>query len=134
MTNHEIFACKTFFQPFCICSGVVVLAITWSFMVQTLKILKDAYTSRIVCVLSRERLKAMKALYALKAWYVSYASYALYALYAKYANVLVEKCTLVGKSKILNLKPNCIYSMQFIEQHYSGETEEKNSTMDANCL
>ena len=100
-------------------------------MVQTLKILKDAYTSRIVCVLSRERLKAMKALYALKAWYASYASY---ALYAKYANVLVEKRTLVEKSKILNLKPNCIYSMQFIEQHYSGETEEKNSTMDANCL
>ena len=101
---------------------------------QTLKILKDAYTSRIVCVLSRKRLKAMKALYALKAWYASYASYALYALYAKYANVLVEKRTLVEKSKILNLKPNCIYSMQFIEQHYSGETEEKNSTMDANCL
>ena len=55
---------------------------------QTLKILKDAYTSRIVRVLSRERLKAMKALYA------------LYALYAKYANVLVEKRTLVEKSKI----------------------------------
>ena len=45
------------YQPFCICSGVVVLAmevlrfrvtITWSFMVQTLKILTDAYTSRIV--------------------------------------------------------------------------------------
>ena len=41
----------------CICSGVVVLAmgvlrfwvtITWSFMVQTLKILADAYTGRIV--------------------------------------------------------------------------------------
>ena len=41
----------------CICSGVVVLAmevlrfwvtITWSFMVQTLKILADAYTNRIV--------------------------------------------------------------------------------------
>ena len=39
----------------------------------------------------------------------------LYALYAKYANVLVEKRTLVKKSKILNLKPNCIYSMQSIE-------------------
>ena len=41
----------------CICSGVVVLAmevlrfwvtITWSFMVETLKILADAYTGRIV--------------------------------------------------------------------------------------
>ena len=41
----------------CICSGVVILAmevlrfwvtITWSFMVQTLKILADAYTGRIV--------------------------------------------------------------------------------------
>ena len=86
---------------------------------QTLKILTDAYTSRIVRGqstpkdvieryfwngLSRERLKAMKALYA------------LYALCAKYANVLVEKRTLVEKSKILNLKPNCIYSMQSIEQ------------------
>ena len=60
-------------------------------MVQTLKILTDAYRSRIVDGqstlkdvieryfwngLSRERLKVMKALYA------------LYALYAKYANVL----------------------------------------------
>ena len=79
--------------------------ISWNFILQTLKILKDAYTSRIVRVLSRERLKAMKALYAL------YAMYALYALYAKYANVLVEKRTLVEKSKIWNLKPNCIYSM-----------------------
>ena len=64
-------------------------------MVQTLKILTAAYTSRIVRGqstlkdvteryfwngLSRERLKAMKALYALKAMY---ALYALYALYAK---------------------------------------------------
>ena len=41
----------------CICSGVVALAmevlrfwvtITWNFMVQTLKILADAYTGRIV--------------------------------------------------------------------------------------
>ena len=93
--------------------------ITWNFILQTLKILKDAYTSRIVRVLSRERLKAMKA---------------LYALYAKYANVLVEKRTLVEKSKIWNLKSNYIYSMQSIEQHYSCETEEQNSTMDANCL
>ena len=60
-------------------------------MVQTLKILKDAYRSRIVGGqstlkdvieryflngLSRERLKVTKALYA------------LYALYAKYANAL----------------------------------------------
>ena len=100
---------------------------------QTLKILTDAHTSRIVRGqstlkdvieryfwngLSRERLKAMKALNAL---------YALYALYAKYANVLVEKRTLVEKSKILNLKPNCIYSMQSIEQHHYRETEEQNS-------
>ena len=100
--------------------------ITWSFIVQTLKILTEAHTSRIVRGqstlkdvieryfwngLSRARLKAMRALYALK------AMKALYALYAKYANVLVEKRTLVKKSKILNLKPNCIYSMQSIE-HY----------------
>ena len=76
--------------------------ITWSFMVQTLEILIDSsYRSRIVRGqstlkdvwngLSRERLKAMKALYALNA---------LYALYALYTNVLVEKRTLVEKSKI----------------------------------
>ena len=74
-------------------------------MVQTLKILTEAYTSRIVRGqstlkdvieryfwngLSRKRLKAMKALYA------------LYALYAKYANVLVKKRTLVEKKQ--NLK------------------------------
>ena len=68
--------------------------------------------------MSRERLKAMKALYAL---------YPLYAKYAKYANVLVEKRTLVVKSKIWNLKPNCIYSMQSTEQHYYREAEEQNS-------
>ena len=107
-----------------------LVTITWSFIVQTLKILTDAYISRIVRGqsklkdvieryfwngLSRERLKAMKALYA------------LYALYAKYANVLVEKRTLVEKSKIWNLKPNCIYYMQSIEQYYYRETEEQNS-------
>ena len=52
---------------------------------------------------------------------------ALYALYAKYANVLIEKRTLVEKSKILNLKPNCIYSMKSIERRYCRETEEQNS-------
>ena len=45
-------------------------------------------------------------------------------VFAKYSNVLVEKRTLV--EKILNLKPNCIYSMQFIKQHYYRETEEQN--------
>ena len=52
---------------------------------------------------------------------------ALNALYAKYANVLVEKRTLVVKCKIWNLKPNCIYSIQSIEQHEYRETEEQNS-------
>ena len=47
-------------------------------------------------------------------------------LKALYANVLVEKRTLVEKSKILTLKPNCTYSMQSIEQHYYRETEEQN--------
>ena len=58
---------------------------------------------------------------------------ALYALYAKYANVLVVKRTLVEKIKFLNLKPNCIYSMQSTEQHNYRETEEQNSN-GANCL
>ena len=68
--------------------------------------------------LSRERLKAMKDLNALNA---------LYAMYAKYANVIVKKRTLVVKSKIRNLKPNCIYSKQSIEQHDYRGTEEQNS-------
>ena len=54
------------------------------------------------------------------------ALYALYAKYTKYANVPVEKRTLAEKSKISNLKPNCIYSMQSIEQRYYRETEEHN--------
>ena len=91
---------KLFCQPFCIGSGVVVLAmevqwfwftITWSFMVQTLKklidssyrrrivrgqsILKDVVERYVWNGLSREHLKAL---------------YDLYALYSKY-NVLVEK-------------------------------------------
>ena len=95
---------KLFCQPFCIGSGVVVLAmevqwfwftITWSFMVQTLiKLIDSSHRSRIVRGqstlkdvveryvwngLSREHLKAMKALYD------------LYALYSKYTNVLIEK-------------------------------------------
>ena len=41
--------------------------------------------------------------------------------------LLVEKRTLVEKSKILNLKPNCIYSMQSIKQHYFRGTEDQNS-------
>ena len=101
--------------------------INQSFIVQTLKIPTDAYTSRVVRGqstlkdvieryfrngLGRERLRAMKA---------------FYALYAKYANVLIEKRTLIEKSKILNLKTNCICSMQSIEQHYYHETEEQNS-------
>ena len=52
---------------------------------------------------------------------------ALYVLYAKYANVLVEERTLFVKGKIWNLKPNCIYSIQSIEQHYYREIEEQNS-------
>ena len=63
----------------------------------------------------------MKALYALK------AMKALHALYANYANVLVEKHTLVEKSKILHLKSNCKYSMQSTEQHYYRKTEEQNT-------
>ena len=75
-------------------------------MAQSLKILTDAYTNRIVRGqstlkdvterqfwngLSHKRLKAMKAMKALNA---------LYASYAKYANVLFEKRLLVVKSKI----------------------------------
>ena len=145
MTNTRFLLIKFFRLSLRICCGVVVLAmevvrfwvtITWSFMVQTAKILTDAYTSRIVRGqstlkdfieryfwngLSRERLKARKALYAL------IAMKALCALYAKYTNVLVEKPRLVEKRKMLNLKPKCIYSVQSIEQHYYRETEEQKS-------
>ena len=67
--------------------------------------------------MSRKHLKAVKALHALKA---------MKALYARYTNILVEKRTLIEKIKILNLKPNCIYSMQSIEQHFYHETGEQN--------
>ena len=87
-TNHEIFAYKTLlsaisylFWDCCFGDGgpISLFTITWSFMLQTLKILADAYTSSIVRGqstlkdviewyfrngLSREHLKAMKALYA----------------------------------------------------------------------
>ena len=39
----------------------------------------------------------------------------------------LEKHTLVEKSKIWNLKPNCIYSRESIEQHDYRETEGQNS-------
>ena len=57
----------------------------------------------------------------------TWALNALYALYARYENVLVEKRTLVVKSKIWNLTRNYVYSIQSIEQHYYRETEEQNS-------
>ena len=75
-------------------------------MAQTLKILTDAYTSRIVRGqstlkdvieryfwngLSRERLKAMKALYVLKATKVLYALYTLYTLYTLIRMVIISR-------------------------------------------
>ena len=62
MTNHEIFAYKThlsvnlfLFWGYCFGNGgsTIWVTITWSFMVQTLKILTDAYTSNIVHYLER---------------------------------------------------------------------------------
>ena len=87
---------------------------------------RPIHTKRCCWAVFLERIesRALEALYALKAMKALCASY---AMYAKYANVLVEKRTLVEKSKIWNLKPNCIYSMQSIEQHYFHETEEQNS-------
>ena len=57
MTNHEIFACKTFMSAIlyllrgcCSAEGGqrFWFTITWSFMLQTLKIFTETYTSRIV--------------------------------------------------------------------------------------
>ena len=62
MTNHEIFAYKTLFSVnlflfwgYCFGNGgsTIWVTITWSFMVQTLKILTDAHTSNIVHYLER---------------------------------------------------------------------------------
>ena len=111
---------KLFCQPICICSGVVVLAmevirfwvtITRSFMVQTPKILTDAYTSRTVRGqstlkdvveryfwngLSREHLKP----YMLwKPW-----KPCVLRMPCMPSMPIVEKRTLVEKSKIWNLK------------------------------
>ena len=46
MTNHEIFAYNSLVSRFLF--QCVWITITWSIMAQTLKILTDAYTSRIV--------------------------------------------------------------------------------------
>ena len=61
------------------------------------------HTKRCCWAVFLERIesRALEALYALKAMKALCASY---AMYAKYANVLVEKRTLVEKSKIWNLK------------------------------
>ena len=64
---------------------------TYRLLIQKSYCSRPIHTKRFWNGLSRERLKAMKALYALNA---------LYALYALYTNVLVEKRTLVEKSKI----------------------------------
>ena len=124
---------KLFCQLFCICYWVVVLAI-WSSMVQMLKILTDTYISHIVCsqfalkdVIERYfwnglTRKWTNTLYASKAMKVFCA---LYGLYIKYASLSWKTYT-CWKSKILNLKPHCIYSLQSIE-HYYCETEEQNS-------
>ena len=62
MTNHEIFAYKThlsvnlfLFWGYCFGNGgsTIWVTITWSFMVQTLKILTDAHTSNNVHYLER---------------------------------------------------------------------------------
>ena len=109
--------------------------ITWSFMVQTLKILKDAYRSRIVegqstlkdvieryfwNGLSRERLKVMKALYA------------LYALYAKYANALKNIHLLKKvKSEIWN---QTAYTLGNLLKNTITVRPKDKTLMDANCL
>ena len=46
MTNHEIFAYKTLVSRFVF--QRIWIAISWSIMAETLKILTDAYTSRII--------------------------------------------------------------------------------------
>ena len=46
MTNHEIFAYNSLVSRFLF--QCVWITITWSIMAQTLKILTDAYKSRIV--------------------------------------------------------------------------------------
>ena len=138
---------KLFCQPICICSGVVVLAmevirfwvtITRSFMVQTPKILTDAYTSRVVRGqstlkdvveryfwngLSRERLKPYMLWKPWKPCVLRMPCMPSMPMsWLKNVHLLKK-----AKSEIWNLKPNCIYSMQSIEQHYFHETEEQNS-------
>ena len=104
-------------------------------MVQTLKIVKDAYRSRIVGGqstlkdvieryfwngLSRERLKVMKALYA------------LYALYAKYANALKNIHLLKKvKSEIWN---QTAYTLGNLLNNTITVRLKDKTLMDANCL
>ena len=170
----------------CICSGVVLamevlrfwVTITWSFMVQTLKIRsnfripRNSFTCHwiriafiVLCLdlqslpthvseadqscgvfwsLAQNTCRRINRSYCSQPIYTKRCYWAvflkriesrtlktmkaLYALYAKYANVLVVKI------KFLNLKPNCIYSMQSTEQHYYRETEEQNSNGCIYCL
>ena len=95
MTNHGTYKTYTYLTYKTLLS--VVLYFTYDHpechganAQNTYRRIRKSYCSRpihakIISGLSRQRLKAMKA---------------LNALYAKYANVLVEKRTLVVKSKI----------------------------------
>ena len=140
MTNTRFLLRKLFCRSFCIstCLDYDHLKHYSANARNTYRRIHKSYCSRPIhtkrccwaVFLERIESRALEALYALKAMKALCASY---AMYAKYANVLVEKRTLVEKSKIWNLKPNCIYYLQSIEQHYYHETEEQNSN-GANSL
>ena len=122
MTNDESFANKTLLSAnlylFWSCSfgygGYTFLGYDYPELYganaqNTYRRIHKSYCSRLIhtkrccwaVFLERIESRALEALYALKAMKALCASY---AMYAKYANVLVEKRTLVEKSKIWNLK------------------------------
>ena len=108
MTNHGIFAYKTLvFQR-------VWITVTRSITAQTLKILTDAYTSRIVRVHAKRCYWAVILERIESPTLESHESLECFVcLVCQVCQCLSWKTSLVVKSKIWNLKPNCIYSMLY---------------------
>ena len=109
---------KLFCQPFCICSGIVALEMEVQYLCLWLP--GALWCKHSIYIQSIHKSYCSWPIHTKRCYWAvrMKAMKALYALYAKYVNFLVEKRTLVEKSKIINMKPNCIYSMQPIEQHY----------------
>ena len=103
--------------------------ITWSFRVQTLKILTDAYTSRVV-----RGEKCYWAVFVERIGSRMLESHeSLYVSYAKYENVLIEKRTLVEKAKSLIWNQTAYILCNLLNNTTTVRLKNK-TLMGANCL